>query len=187
MSSIKRCRKVALFAIALGMQGLSLAPAQAVTLNFAAVLNPGTCTLSLSQNILSLGSISQHQLIAGALLGAKPFDLNVESCTGSHASLTPKVNISGEGKTQGGKWLFRSGDSVASGMGVMLVKTETPPNYSQTEVQNGDDISLAAQGSVSSNQRMTFYAGVTCGDGLECNSLQPGELNARVLFNLVYR
>ncbi|MGH1498724.1 fimbrial protein [Yersinia proxima] len=187
MSSIRLCRNVSLFAIVLGLHGLFAAPLSAVTLNFSAVLNPGTCTLSLNKSVLSLGPIAQAQLTANALVRAEPFTLNVQACSGTHPSFTPVVNVSGEGMIQSGKWLFRSSDSVASGMGVMLVKTETPPNYNQLEVKNGDDIPLAATGVNPVNQSITFYAGVTCGNGAECGNLQPGELNARVLFNLVYR
>lgn len=187
MSSISRSCKVSLFALTLGLQGLLAAPTQAVTLNFAAMLNAGTCTLSLSDSTLPLGAISQSQIIAGALVKVTPFYLNVQACAGSHPSQTPMVNISGEGMLQSGKWLFRSSDSVASGMGVMLTRTDNPPSYSQTEVKSGDDLPLAGRGEVPRDQAMTFYAGVTCGNGTECTNLQPGTLNARVLFNLVYR
>lgn len=187
MSLIKPCHKVALFAIALGMQGGFITQPRAVTIDFSAMLMPGTCTLSLSQSTLPLGMIPQHQLTAGKLLNITPFTLNVVACSGSDSSLTPMVNITGEGMFHGGKWLFRSSDSVARGMGVMLTRTDSPPSFIQAEVKHDDDIPLAARGSTPRDQQMTFYAGVTCGNGSECTDLRAGELKARVLFNLVYR
>ncbi|VFS47209.1 P pilus assembly protein, pilin FimA [Budvicia aquatica] len=164
-----------------------MAAPQAVTIDFSAMLMPGTCTFSLSQSTLSLGTVTHSQLIAGKLLNIAPFTLNVVACSGSDSSLTPMVNITGEGMFHGGKWLFRSSDSEASGMGVMLTRTDSPPNYNQAEVKHGDDIPLAARGSVPRDQQMTFYAGVTCGNGSECTTQGLGELKARVVFNLEYR
>lgn len=187
MCSTMIYRKAVLLITLFGLQGLATAPVRAITLNFAATLNTATCTLSLNKSLLLLGTVAHSQLTANSLVQAAPFILNVQACEGTSANQTPTITISGEGMLQGGKWLFRSSDSVAAGMGVMLVKTDTPPNYNQAEIKNGDDIQLAEKGVNPLDQNITFYAGVTCGGSADCTNLQPGVLNARVLFNLVYR
>lgn len=185
MRSLITCRKTAqrLAALVIGCSALS---AQAVTLNFSAILMPGTCTFSLDKSTLALGEISLAQLRPATIVDPQPLTLRVQDCSGTDASLTPVVNISGDGLTLDGRWLFRAADSVARDVGVMLVKTDEPPVYGSTEVRNGDDIILAAQGDDPVDQNLTFYAGVTCGSA-GCTSQQLGSLVARVTFNLAYR
>lgn len=178
--------KTLLLLMTLVLGSHAITAAQAVTLNFSAFLTLGTCTFSLDKSTLKLGTISLRELQPSTIVAAQPFTLHVQDCTGTDASLTPVVNITGEGSIQDGRWLFRSPDSVATGMGVMLVKTTVPPAYSATEVRDGDDIVLAAMGNDPVNQDMTFYAGASCGN-TSCTALQTGSLTARVLFNLAYR
>ncbi|KFK96915.1 MULTISPECIES: fimbrial protein [unclassified Serratia (in: enterobacteria)] len=188
MRSTINCRKKSFLLFALTLSVLGCVSAQAVTLNFSAVLNPGTCTFSLDKSTLALDSIHLSQLTPSTLQVAQPFTLIVQDCRGTDASLAPVVNVSGDGITQDGRWLFRSSDSMASGMGVMLVKADVPPSYSATEVKDGDNIPLAAAGINPPDQNIKFYAGITCGS-LACasGSMRPGTLTARVLFNLAYR
>lgn len=188
MRSTINCRKKSFLLLALALSVLGSVSAQAVTLNFSAVLNPGTCTFSLDKSTLALDSINLAQLTPSTLQVAQPFTLIVKDCSGTDAILAPVIDISGDGLTQDGKWLFRSSDSTASGIGVMLVKTDVTPGYGDLEVKDGDNIPLAAAGVNPPDQNIKFYAGITCGS-LACasGSLSPGTLTARVLFNLAYR
>ncbi|AHG22651.2 hypothetical protein Z042_04320 [Chania multitudinisentens RB-25] len=196
MSSIMTCHKRASLLVMLALSGLISLPAQAdlvtppasVTINFSAVLNPGTCTFSLDKSTLALDSTHLTQLTPATLQAAQPVTLTVQDCSGTDASLTPVVNVSGDGITRDTRWLFRSSDSTASNVGIMLVKTNAPPSYSSTEVKNGDDIPLAGMGVNPLDQNIMFYAGISCG-GAECVSTPPtpGSLTARILFDLAYR
>jgi type 1 fimbria pilin len=180
------CRKV-LWCLALaGGSGLSGGSALAVTLNFSAILMPGTCTFSLDKSTLPLGTASLRELQPASLVSAQPFTLRVQDCSGTDLNTTPVVNVSGDGVIQDGRWLFRSADSVAKGVGVMLVKTDMPPSYGTTEVKNNDDIVLAVKGVNPADQSLTFYAAMTCGSN-GCAGLQAGVLTARVMFTLAYR
>ncbi|WP_114194426.1 fimbrial protein [Edaphovirga cremea] len=189
MRSVVNCRKAFFLLGVLCLSAVIVNPLQALVLNFSATLTPGTCTFSLDKSTLVLGSLSLSQLQPATLLVTRPFTLIVQDCSGTDASLTPVVNVSGDGITRDSKWLFRSGDSSASGVGVMLVNKSTPPSYSDTEIKNGDGIPLAGVGVDPLNQNLTFYAGVTCGGSSGCASAQlgAGTLTARVLFNLAYR
>lgn len=161
-------------------------PAHAVTINFTATLIEGTCAFSLDKSTLDLGTLQQAQLTPSSLLAAQPFVLSVRDCNAVGNSQLPVVNVTGEGITQDGKWLFRSALSTATNVGVMLVKTNAPPSYSDTEVKNGDDIPLANRGEAPVDQDLTFYAGFTC--GIEnCTNVTPGTLTAPILFQLAYR
>ncbi len=186
--SIITCNKRTLLLTIWALSALIGQPVQAVTLNFSAILNPGTCTFSLDKSTLALDSVHLSQFAPATLQAAQPFTLTVQDCSGTDASLAPVVNVSGDGITRDSKWLFRSSDSSASGVGVMLVKTDVPPAYGSTEVKNGDNIPLAAAGVNPPDQNIRFYAGITCGS-LACTSdpITPGTLTARILFNLAYR
>ncbi|OMQ21890.1 fimbrial protein [Serratia oryzae] len=188
MRSAITYRKKSFLLMLLALTGLVSVPTQAVTLNFSAMLNPGTCTFSLDKSTLVLDSVHLSQLTPSTLQAAQPFTLIVQDCSGTDASLTPVVNVSGDGITRDSRWLFRSSDSIASGVGVMLVKTDVSPSYSDTEIKDGDNIPLAAMGANPSDQSIRFYAGLTCGS-LACTSgsLSAGTLTARILFNLAYR
>lgn len=162
------------------------ASAQAVTINFSATLIEGTCTFSLDKSTLDLGVLQQAQLIPSSLLAAQPFVLSVRDCSAVGNSQLPVVNVTGTGVTQDGKWLFRASSSTATNVGVMLVKTNAPPSFSDTEVKNNDDIPLANRGTAPADQDLTFYAGLTCGIA-SCASVTPGTLTAPILFQLAYR
>ncbi|WP_024910928.1 fimbrial protein [Chania multitudinisentens] len=179
------CHNVVWLIVALGGFHYSEVKAEGVVFNFSATINPGTCTFSLNNHQLALGSIAGAQLQPSSLQLIQPFSLIVQNCRGTDANLTPMVHVSGEGVTRSGKWLFRSSDSKAQGVGVMLVNAAMPPVYSDTEVKVGDDIPLAGKGINPRDQDVTFYAGITC--GASCADLQPGKLTARILFNLAYR
>jgi type 1 fimbria pilin len=170
-------------AVLLATASLGGTPTQAVTLNFSAVLTPGTCTFDLDKSTLSLGYISSKLMLPATLVAAKPFTLKVSRCSGIDPALTPVVSVTGDGVDQGGKWLFRDTSSTAAGTGVMLVKTSSPPDYSATETKNGDTFALAKRGENPVDQDMTFYAGLTCG---VCASVAAGKVTARITFSLDY-
>ncbi|MBL5825951.1 fimbrial protein [Serratia fonticola] len=189
MISVTICHKVRLLAAVVMMVLLECIaiPVQAVKLNFSAKLVPGTCSLSLDKSTLELGTVMQPSLQPATLLAVQPFTLTVQDCNGNQGTLlTPVVNVSGDGVNQDGRWLFRAQESTTNSVGVMLVKTNVPPSYGETEVKNGDDIPLSAKGVNPANQNLTFYAGITCGSS-GCASPQAGVLTARILFSLAYR
>jgi type 1 fimbria pilin len=174
--------------LSVALLSMIAAPALAVIFNFSAIINPGTCTFSLDKSTLSLGTIPLVALKPATLVAEQPFTLIVQNCTLGDASLIPVINVSGDGGVDvGGKWLFRSSDSTALNVGVMLVKTNVPPSYNDTEVKNGDDIPLAGVGQTPPDQNITFYAAATCGAGGGCTNVAGGSLSARILFNLAYR
>lgn len=188
MHSLITCRKWLLYiAVLAALMSIAIGSAQAVIINFSAMLNPSTCTFSLDKGTLALGGIPRAALQPATLVAAQPFTLQVRDCSGSDASLTPVVSVSGDGVSQGGKWLFRSSESTAAGVGIMLVKGDAPPNYNQTEVKNGDDLTLADKGVVPLDQNLMFYAGMTCGTATTCATAGAGSLTARILFTLAYR
>ena len=170
-----------------GLLSLWIPATQAVQLNFSAVLSPSTCTFSLSEGTVSLGDLSVSSLQPATLVGARPFTLRVTNCSGIEETLTPVVNITGDGITQDGRWLFRSADSVASNVGVMLVNSSVMPDYSRPEVKNGDNLPLTAQAGRPTDQNIAFYAGATCGGASGCANVGMGTILARVTFSLDYR
>lgn len=160
---------------------------QAVSLNFSAVIQPGTCSFSLSAGTVNLGILSMSSLQPATLVDAKPFTLAVSNCRGIDAGLTPVVSITGSGVNQGSRWLFRAADSEAHNVGVMLIKSSVMPDYSTKEVMSGDTVALAKPGSVPSNQDLSFYAGATCVNAASCSNIGTGALLARITFSLDYR
>lgn len=180
MRSAKACRN-ALAGAAL-LATLHGAPLRADTLNFAAVLTPGTCTFNLDKSALALGYVPLSHITPATLVAAQPFTLTVSDCGGGNTyTKAPVVKVSGEGMTQDGKWLFRDASSPSAGVGVMLVKTDVPPAYAQDEVKNGDTFKLET---ASKDHRMTFYAGLTCGNATTCASAKAGLVTARIVFSL---
>jgi len=167
------------------LSGLLSPQTQAIDLNFSAVLTSGTCTFDLDKNTLQLGRIHLKEMAASTLKAVQPFTLTVSRCTGSVPGLIPVVYVSGEGINQAGKWLFRSSaGSTATGMGVMLVKSDTPPDYSYQEVENDSTFKLAASGAVPTDQDLQFYAGLTCGNATTCSTATAGIVTARIIFKL---
>lgn len=169
---------------------LGLRPVQAITLNYSAQINQGTCKISLDKTALHLGTVELSAL-RGTLVAAQPFTLLVRDCAGEFQSgLTPAIKVTGEGFTRDGKWLFRSAaDSVAQGIGIMLVKSDTPPSYVQKSVIHGDFLDLAAKDITPANTDLKFFAGMACGSVADCGaaSVQPGRISARIVFDFVYR
>lgn len=170
-----------------GLIGLWMPYLQAVQLNFSANIIPGSCTFSLSEGTVDLGTLSTSGLQPETLLAAKSFTLAVSNCSGSAQNLTPVVSITGDGMSQDGRWLFRAADSAARNVGVMLVNSPVMPDYSSSEVKSGDTLPLAVPGSVPGNQNILFYAGATCGSAASCASVGTGSLLARITFSLDYR
>ncbi len=182
----KRCLSALVTGGILSTLSATFTPAQAVTINFAATLIEGTCAFSLDKSTLDLGALQQAQLTPSVLLAAQPFILSIRDCSAVGNSQLPVVNVTGEGVTQDGKWLFRAASSTATNVGVMLVKTDTPPSFSDTEIKSNDDIPLANRGEAPIDQDLTFYAGLTCGIA-SCASVTPGTVTVPIVFQLAYR
>ncbi|MFA3781240.1 fimbrial protein [Yersinia sp. 1652 StPb PI] len=182
------CRKKVLWVgLSLLVGGISI-NTHAVTLNFSASLVQGTCSLSLDKSVLSLGDVQQANLRSETLLNLQPVTLTVDNCNGAaSASLQPVVIALGPGKSQNGKWLFRSSDSDVGGAGVMLVQSASQPSYASTEVKSGDYFPLAAVGQTPVNKQLQFFAGVSCGGVTDCATVKPGQLTANVNFIFAYR
>lgn len=176
-------------ALALAFAGASMVSTQAhaITLNFSATLTDGTCTLSLDKSTLSLGAVSMSQLRSNNLAVPQSFVLSVQGCTGSGSStLKPAVTVTGSGSFQDGKWLFRNAASTTNA-GVLIIQSVSVPDYSQPEVKNNSLISLANPGSIPADQRLTFYAGVSCGGSSGCASVTTGDLIATLMFTFAYQ
>lgn len=176
--------------ILVGILGLFLvAPfSSAVILNFSATINEGTCTLSLDKSALSLGDISMSSLTPNTLVSAQPFTLQITDCQGKSSNdLRPVVQISGSGVTQDNKWLFRQNTGSSVGAGILVIKSDAPPSYSQSEVNNGTTYPLAAGGKTPTNQEFSFYAGVSCGGSIGCSVINPGIVTAKLLFEFNYQ
>ncbi|CFR12100.1 fimbrial protein [Yersinia kristensenii] len=182
MSLISLCRsadQLGILLIALWL--LTPLMVSATELKFAAKIVPGTCTLKLDKSVLPLGEVNKSQLHAGDITAAQNFTLNVAGCTGGkRGSLTPGVNITGAGETQDGKWLFRTDESEATGVGIILHQS----GDNKKEVASGDNIALAKPGEIPADQDLSFSAGVSCG---ACTSVKPGKLTARIIFQFDYR
>lgn len=186
MRSAQRYLKATL-AVVLAGGGAVSAPAQAVTLDFSAVLTDGTCTLSLDKSTLPLGVIAKSQLRPNQLVAPQPFTLSVHDCTGSAGgSLTPVVTIGGTGATQDGKWLFHNARSAAN-TGIMVIQSGSVPDYSQSEVKNNSVLSLAPPGQIPGNQTFTFYAGASCGGSTGCATVTTGDVTATLMFTFLYQ
>ncbi|MEQ0826338.1 fimbrial protein [Enterobacter dykesii] len=161
--------------------------AMAIPLNFSATLTNGTCSLSLDKSTLPLGSLSLSALTPAQLVNAKPFTLSVTDCTGGEGgTLTPVVVVSGAGVRQDNRWLFRNSDS-AEGVGIMVIKSNTPPAHSQSEIMSGTAIQLAAAGKIPVTQSHTFYAGATCVSTTSCAKATTGAVTASLTFTFAYQ
>ncbi|CNI30932.1 putative fimbrial protein SthA [Yersinia thracica] len=182
MSLISLCRSAnQLGTLFIGLWLLTPLMASATEIKFAAKIVPGTCTLKLNKSVLSLGEVNKSQLHTGDIAAAQNFTLNVAGCTGGkRGSLTPSVQITGAGEKQDGKWLFRTDESEATGIGIILHQSSD----SKKEVVSGDNISLAKVGEIPKDQDLSFSAGVSCG---ACTSVKPGKLTARIIFQFDYR
>ncbi len=168
---------------------LAMSPAaEAVTLNFEAKITKATCDISLSQTLLTLGTIPVRDLKSNTVTRTQSFTLNISNCQGIPAeSQTSVIKITGEGELQGGKWLFRSAErSRAGSTGILLFQRSTEPVYSDREVKNGDEISLMQKGGAQIVDKLPFYAGVSCGGDSGCASVKAGAVSATLIFDFVY-
>ena len=159
----------------------------AVTLNFSAVLTDATCLISLDKNVLSLGDVTQPQLKANQLLAAKPFKLNIQNCSSISGISSYSIRVSGNGATQDGKWLFKNSGTETNGAGIIVIQSNTLPDYTKTEIQDGTMLSVSEPGVTPLDHDITFYAGVSCGGSSGCAAVSPGAISATVMFDLVYR
>lgn len=167
--------------------------AQAVKINFAAVIANATCQVSLNQSTLYLGSVPLKALTQGSVIALpQPVLLQVRRCEGvAGGDLKPRVKVSGEGFAAAGdnKWLFRSSDSQAAGIGILLMQGDKPPAYEQAEVKNGDYLTVGPANVLPVDTDVPLYVGVSCGASSACgaSTLRPGRLTARIVFDFTYR
>jgi len=175
------CRNTALI-IVLG--NLYSAPLSAVTIEFNAILTNNTCSLSLDKSTLPLGQVTARQLLADTLLASQPFTLFVRGCN-PNAQPVPALRIEGNGVIQDNKWLFRNSNS-ASNVGIVVIQSDTLPNYAQTEIRDGTEILLGDNGNVTSDLELNFYAGVSCGGTTGCASRGTGDVTANLMFTFAY-
>ncbi|OMQ23691.1 fimbrial protein [Serratia oryzae] len=182
---LMQCYRKAASVLALTWSVVLAAPAQAETINFSAMLTNGTCALSLDRSILPLGTVSPLQFTPGRLLAPKPFTLFIRNCTGS-GLFTPQVSVFGNGVTQDNKWLFRNAGSAA-GIGIMVIQSDTVPDYSQSEIKDGTIIQVANTGQIPADQELTFYAGASCGGTTGCAEIGSGEVTATLMFDFAYQ
>lgn len=176
-------------ALTLTLAGFTLvaAPVQAVTLDFSALLTTGTCSLSLDKSSLPLGMIAPTDLLPNRLVAPQPFVLSIQDCTGAAApGLKPIVNITGNGVTQDNKWLFRNAGSAA-GTGILVIQSDTLPDYSLPEIKNDAVLALGSAGQMPVNQSYTFYAGVSCGGSIGCASVGTGDVTANLMFSFAWQ
>lgn len=182
------CLKATLGGVLSLLSGLISVSANTVTLNFSAQIVQGTCSLSLDKSVLPLGSVSKYLLHSGVLVNLHPFTLTAGNCNGAaEGSLQPGIVVTGTGSTQDGKWLFRTSDSDVGGAGVMVVQSDTAPNYTSTEVKPNDFFPLAGAGAAPVNTILPFFAGVSCGGSTGCATIKPGTLTANIMFVFIYR
>ncbi|NIF47405.1 type 1 fimbrial protein [Enterobacter sp. Ap-1006] len=167
----------------LAFSGLNPGHGSLTVINFSANLVPGSCDFELDIPKLLLDPVRPAELIASRLIGAKKVELQISNCNVS-TSLKPFISVSGKGQNLG-KWAFRDdATSTAKNVGVMLVKSDAPPDYSHTALTNGGKVTLDTSGSVIPNQTLTFYAGLICGTTANCRAATLGEVNATIEFTL---
>lgn len=152
--------------------------AQAVKINFAAVIANATCQVSLNQSTLYLGSVPLKALTQGSVLALpQPVLLQVRRCEGvAGGDLKPRVKVSGEG-------------FAAAGIGILLMQGDKPPAYEQAEVKNGDYLTVGPANVLPVDTDVPLYVGVSCGASSACgaSTLGPGRLTARIIFDFTYR
>lgn len=184
MRLMRLCPEIAIF---FTLATVCVLPVQAVTVNFVATLGDPTCTLSLDRSTLPLGVISLSQLRANSMVSPSPFNLSVQDCTGFlNESLKPAVRVTGPGVTQDNKWLFRNAGS-ASGAGILIIQSDSVPDYSRDEVRDGTRILLAKVGATPVDQTFMFYAGGSCGGSAGCSTIETGQVTASIMFTFEYQ
>lgn len=161
--------------------------ASATILNFSARLTNVTCSISLDKSTLPLGNLTLGQLRPEQIINAQPFVLSVQNCAGSTGGTdTPIVMIRGDGVRQDNKWLFRNSGS-ADKVGILVIKSDTSPSYSQPEIANQTALPLSAAGQIPANQTFNFYAGVSCGGSSGCTNVGSGSVAASLYFTFEYQ
>jgi len=180
-------KKTGIFLFVFIPSAFCIPSALAITLNFSAILADPTCTISLDKNVLSLGDVSGSQLKANKIVAAQPFQLNIQNCISISGSAAYSILVSGSGSLQDGKWLFKNSDGTENGTGIVLVQSNTLPDYSNSELSDGSAVEMGGAGVTPADQSLAFYAGLSCGSDNGCTTVTPGTVSATVMFDLVYR
>ncbi|NCG54502.1 fimbrial protein [Serratia fonticola] len=166
-------------------------PASAVTLNFSATITPPTCDVSLSRDTLPLGAVPLSSLRAGGRFAEQRTRVNISNCEGGPLASGRRVavKVSGESiKLANGRWVFRSNESVATGVGALIEEVRTA-GTSNLAVEPGrflfDTATLPSPGS---SYMADLSVALTCGDtAAQCQSVTAGRFIARIQFDFVYR
>ncbi|WP_336707094.1 MULTISPECIES: fimbrial protein [unclassified Cedecea] len=167
----------------LAFSGLNPGHGALTVINFSANLVPGSCEFELDIPKLLLDPVLPAELKATTLIGAKKVELQISNCNVS-TSLKPFISVNGKGQNLG-KWAFRDdATSTAKNVGVMLVKSDTPPDYGHTPLTDGGKVTLQTAGDIVPNQTLNFYAGLICGTSTNCGTATLGAVNATIEFTL---
>lgn len=161
-----------------------------ININFKGFIRPGSCDVDIDQSSLNLGDVDYFTLKVGnVLLNPTQFNVSISNCYLAKATtLRPAIQIDGEGFNADGKFIFRSSDSTANGIGILLYKGGDSPQYSEQSIKSGDYIDLGGSGTIPEDSIIPFYVGVTCGSVTDCTSTNvvPGKMVARIIFNYRY-
>lgn len=184
MPSANNYRKTIASMVLLTSSSIStpFADADTLLLKFDAYLVNGSCDFSLDKSRLNLGTTLSSELRGATLVNPQPFELEIKNCTVTGAS-NPIVKVSGEGQRLD-KWVFRNSSSTAENIGVMLVNGSSPPTYASNAVAADDSFALSEKGGSIEDQKLSFWAGLTCGDASQCSSAKGGMVMANITFTL---
>lgn len=161
-----------------------------ININFHGFIKPGSCDVDLDKPSLNLGDTDYFTLKSGnTLLNPTQFNVNISKCFLVKSNvLRPAIQIDGEGFNASGKFIFSSNDSAAKGIGVILYKGNSMPEFSDASLKPGDYIDLGGSGAMPEDSNIPFYVGVSCGSVTDCSSanVTPGKMVARIIFNYRY-
>lgn len=163
---------------------ISSCAVHAATTNFTANIVDGSCEVTVPNSSITFDSKAIYEFPSVmTTVEVRPLivDLNCEGTEG----LAPVLNVTGEAVGLADPQLFRSGGSVAQGVGFML-KEGTFPSVSgfytsAGTVAPGDSVAIAQSVGVSSQ---IFTVGLVRG----ANEAPPtaGAINAKISFSFAY-
>lgn len=187
MSTRKFCNKMRCLLTSIFLIHCSVVNAEEVhrqrMLNFNANIVRATCDIELSNNTLQLQSVNIEELKKNRLMSLKSFILSVKNCKGvGESESAAYVKIRGSGSSNDGKWLFRDGNSTP-GVGVLLYKSESQPEYYSKSITNDEDIKISDVNGATGDL-VSFWAGLSCGD---CKIVSGGDVKSTLYFEFVYK
>lgn len=187
---LKRVTQISLMILTLSY--LPLAKAAPVQINFSAEYFQGTCEISVSHPVIAFNNganISTSQVKNGTAKQEK-FTLDFIDCDSKGLThYTPKIKVTGESKTLGGRHLYvNSASSTTKGYGFLLstegntyFKKNT--NVAETGLINANWVAESPL-SILNKTKIPFMATISCGN---CSGeLQAGKLHSTVTFQFLY-